>query len=135
MENRHIYRRLRNRIQPRPNNRPVLTAGIKQSSGKEVLEKKSTDKVKDMDTDKARSQSKAELVGNENLNTSSGGDTTRNDNDIGADNKAKQPSVIKRKFETNKIQPEFAEDKVNLTEKSDVKGFFMRKKGNFKNAC
>ena len=139
MENRHTYRRLINGIRPEPNNTPGLTTGIKQSSGKEELEKKSTDKVKDSDTDKTRSQSKAELAGINNVKSSSGGNTTRNDNDIGADNKtkekkkSKQPSAIKQKFESNKIHHnaktlECEDHKVNLSEKPDVKGFFMHKK-------
>ena len=135
MENRHTYRRLRNRIQPRPNNRPGLSIGIKQSNGKE----ESTDTVKVMDTGKTGNQSKTVLT----VNASCVGDKSNKDNDVSADNeakekkKSKQPSVIKQNFETNKIQSdvktlECEDDKVNLSGKSDVNGFFMRKKENSK---
>lgn len=137
MENRHAYRRLRNRMRPAQNNKLVLAADVKPSGGGKINEKMVADKVKDSDNDRNQNQEGANIE-DENVNNSSGGNATikDSDNDAGVKvkKKTKQASIIKRKFTNNKTKLnakklESEEDKDNPSEKSYIKKTSNRSAG------
>ena len=128
MENRHTYRRLRNKIGQRPNNRPIL--GIKQKIGK--LGNVSTDALNNIDTDKLRSQNKAKLVGD---GTNCCGSDKPN-TDIGISRikqtkKTNKSTAIKRKLTCNKINSgakAFEREEANVNLPEETIGFISRGK-------
>ena len=140
MENRHTYRRLRNKIGQSPNNRS--THSVQQSSRKGEPNKLSTETSNNMDTNKPRSQNKAKLAGGEtdccggeNPNTGIGICKTKQAK------KTNKSSLITRKFTSKKIKPganacECDEVRANLaamTDNSDITLF--RKETLYETTC